>query len=149
MPKRSYKKGEVLKEREKKKSKKQEVVPPTKDSKWVVGAAAVESAQKNNNNNNNKMEDNVEIEETMDTTNSVAAKPATTNPELKDLFALKFTNTITLTENKDKRPLSRKQKAKKAKAITRAINYREQLDNKKVLKSQRHSRKDRWKNLYS
>jgi hypothetical protein len=148
MPKRSYKKGEVLKEREKKKSKNQELVPPVKDSKWLVNGNAIESATKKNNSNNN-MEDNVEVEETMDTTNSVVNKPTTTNPELKDLFALKFNNTITLTANKDKRPLSRKQKAKKAKAVTRAINYREQLDNKKVLKSQRHSRRDRWKNLYS
>lgn len=84
----------MLKEREKKKAKNQEVPQKVKDSKWLVNGNEIDAAKKNLiNNNNNKMEDNVEVEveETMDTTNSVAAvKPKTTNPELKDLFALKF-----------------------------------------------------------
>jgi len=77
----------VLKEREKKKSKKQEVQPQTKDSKWLVNGTEIESSQKNNNN---KMEDQGEIADTMDTNSSITNKPTTTNPELKDLFALKF-----------------------------------------------------------
>ncbi len=84
---RADKKGEALKEREKKKSKKQEAQPQSKDSKWLVNGTEIESGQKNNNN---KMEDNGEIADTMDTNNSITNKPTTTNPELKDLFALKF-----------------------------------------------------------